>query len=244
MTLVNLHLIANRYNRGNFTHYTLCTYDVHWYFDALQQSPLQLDNELYVNIHTHTHTYANFVQTVTNYFPQRRVTENYRSLLIECVTRVLCWTDGKIMVMDRSSRRQFRLQEIWWLHSCLANATEMINSTYSMQLLLWIAHMAFNTLTRIYTINDHLIIPVLLKVREIMLVSACVTNLLIIATVCHATATEVKVNTRWSSVQWMRNNYNWSRSLYFFFPKANRVGKIAFTPSSTIIAKRNFMQVR
>ncbi|XP_012225813.2 uncharacterized protein [Linepithema humile] len=119
--------------------------------------------------------------------------------------------DGKIMVVNRSSR-QFRLQEVWWLHSCLANATEMINSVYALQLLLWISSMSFNTLTRIYTINESEAIP-LLMMREVLLVSACVTNLLIITIICHATATQ-----------------------------ANRVGKITFTPSSAILTKRNFMQ--
>ncbi|XP_029159817.1 uncharacterized protein LOC114931837 [Nylanderia fulva] len=119
--------------------------------------------------------------------------------------------DGKIMVVDRSSR-QFRLQEVWWLHSCLTNATEMINSVYAVQLLLWISCMSFNTLTRIYTINDGGAISLpLLTVREVMLVSACVTNLLIISIVCHATANQ-----------------------------ANRVGKIAFAPSSAVLAKRSF----
>lgn len=100
-------------------------------------------------------------------------------------------TDGKIMVVDRSSR-QFRLQEVWWLHSCLTNATEMINSVYAVQLLLWISSMSFNTLTRIYTINDGGAISLpLLTAREVMLVSGCVTNLLIISIVCHATANQV-----------------------------------------------------
>ncbi|KAL6422093.1 hypothetical protein ACFW04_010863 [Cataglyphis niger] len=121
--------------------------------------------------------------------------------------------DGKIMVVDRSSR-QFRLQEVWWLHSCLTNATEMINSVYAVQLLLWISSMSFNTLTRIYTINDGGAISLpLLIAREVMLVSACVTNLLIISIICHVTASQ-----------------------------ANRVGKIAFAPSSAVLAKRSFMQ--
>ncbi|CAL1677300.1 unnamed protein product [Lasius platythorax] len=121
--------------------------------------------------------------------------------------------DGKIMVVDRSSR-QFRLQEVWWLHSCLTNATEMINSVYAVQLLLWISSMSFNTLTRIYTINDGGAISLpLLIVREVMLVSACVTNLLIISIVCHATAYQ-----------------------------ANRVGRIAFAPSSAVLGKRSFLQ--
>ncbi|XP_011687183.1 PREDICTED: uncharacterized protein LOC105449597 [Wasmannia auropunctata] len=121
--------------------------------------------------------------------------------------------DGKIMVVDRSGK-QFRLQEVWWLHSCLTNATEMINSVYAMQLLLWISCMSFNTLTRIYTINSNGVnSQPLLMVREILLVSACVTNLLIITIICHVTATQ-----------------------------ANRVGKIAFTPSSAIIVKRTFTQ--
>ncbi|XP_025995388.2 uncharacterized protein LOC105194595 [Solenopsis invicta] len=127
--------------------------------------------------------------------------------------RLVAKNDGKIMVVDRSGK-QFRLQEVWWLHSCLTNATEMINSVYAMQLLLWISSMSFNTLTRIYTINDNgAISQPLLMVREILLVSACVTNLLIITIVCHVTADQ-----------------------------ANRVGKIAFTPSSAILIKRNFTQ--
>lgn len=96
------------------------------------------------------------------------------------------------MVVDRSSK-QFRLQEVWWLHSCLTNAMEMINSVYAMQLLLWISSMAFNTLTRIYTINDNgAISHPLLMVREILLVSGCVTHLLIITIICHATAAQVR----------------------------------------------------
>ncbi|XP_011871838.1 PREDICTED: uncharacterized protein LOC105564220 isoform X2 [Vollenhovia emeryi] len=94
--------------------------------------------------------------------------------------------DGKIMVVDRSGK-QFRLQEVWWLHSCLTNATEMINSVYALQLLLWISCMSFNTLTRIYTINDN----------------GAVSQPLLMA---------------------------------------NRVGKIAFTPSSAILSKRSFTQ--
>lgn len=95
------------------------------------------------------------------------------------------------MVVDRSGK-QFRLQEVWWLHSCLTDATELMNSVYALQLLLWISCMSFNTLTRIYTINDNSVVsqPLLLA-REILLVSGCVTNLLIITITCHATATQV-----------------------------------------------------
>ncbi|XP_011141938.2 uncharacterized protein LOC105184699 [Harpegnathos saltator] len=121
--------------------------------------------------------------------------------------------DGKIMVVDRSAR-QLRLQEVWWLHSCLANATELINSVYAVQLLLWIAGGAFNTLTRLYTMNEHNSLSIFLIAREIMMVSACATNLLLITTVCHSIAAQ-----------------------------ANRVGKIAFSPSSAIVAKRNLAQV-
>jgi len=96
------------------------------------------------------------------------------------------------MVVDRSGK-QFHLQEVWWLHSCLTNATEMINSVYAMQLLLWVSSMSFNTLTRIYTINDNgAISQPLLMAREILLVSACVTNLLIITIICHVTASQVR----------------------------------------------------
>ncbi|XP_032691579.1 uncharacterized protein LOC116854101 [Odontomachus brunneus] len=120
--------------------------------------------------------------------------------------------DGKIMVVDRSAR-QLRLQEVWWLHSCLVNATELINSVYALQLLLWIAGGSFNTLTRLYTMNEHHGLSTFLITREMMMVSACATNLLLITTVCHSISAQ-----------------------------ANRVGKITFSPSSAIVAKRSSAQ--
>lgn len=161
------------------------------------------------------------------------------------ITRNVAWfqTDGKLMVVDRSGK-QFRLQEVWWLHSCLTNATEMINSVYALQLLLWISSMSFNTLTRIYTINDNAVTHPLLMVREILLVSACVTNLLIITIICHVTANQVSLiySRAGSLVPCWRLTNLFLFSL--FFQKANRVGKVAFTPSSAILAKRNFTQVK
>lgn len=151
-----------------------CNYDI-------IQLPYCLIN---CNIIIFNKSYANSVLSA-----RIKVSSTFPNNYLVAIMRVQ--TDGKIMVVDRSSR-QFRLQEVWWLHSCLTNATEMINSVYAVQLLLWISSMSFNTLTRIYTINDGGAISLpLLIVREVMLVSACVTNLLIISIVCHATAYQV-----------------------------------------------------
>lgn len=110
--------------------------------------------------------------------------------IIDTLVRYLRFaqTDGKIMVADRTGR-QLRLQEVWWLHSCLADATEMINSVYAVQLLLWVACMSFNLLSRIYTVGA--VALSLLVARELLLVSACTVNLLIITVFCDKTATEV-----------------------------------------------------
>ncbi|KAL2722046.1 hypothetical protein V1477_020866 [Vespula maculifrons] len=120
--------------------------------------------------------------------------------------------DGKIMVLERS-RVNFRLEEIWWLHCCLSNATQIINSVYAAPLFFWIISMSFNTLSRLYTINGGDELPTLLLVRESLLISACVGNLFLIIAICHATASQ-----------------------------ANDVGKIAFSPLSSVIGKRNFTQ--
>ncbi|XP_047347750.1 uncharacterized protein LOC124948336 isoform X1 [Vespa velutina] len=120
--------------------------------------------------------------------------------------------DGKIMVLERA-RMNFRLEEIWWLHCCLSNATQIINSVYAAPLFFWIISMSFNTLSRLYTINGRDELPTLLLVRESLLISACVGNLFLIIAICHATASQ-----------------------------ANDVGKIAFSPLSSVIGKRNFTQ--
>ncbi|XP_046820770.1 uncharacterized protein LOC124425046 isoform X1 [Vespa crabro] len=120
--------------------------------------------------------------------------------------------DGKIMVLERA-RMNFRLEEIWWLHCCLSNATQIINSVYAAPLFFWIISMSFNTLSRLYTINGRDELSTLLLVRESLLISACVGNLFLIIAICHATASQ-----------------------------ANDVGKIAFSPLSSVIGKRNFTQ--
>ncbi|XP_015172638.1 PREDICTED: uncharacterized protein LOC107064458 [Polistes dominula] len=120
--------------------------------------------------------------------------------------------DGKIMVVDQA-RMNFRLEEIWWLHCCLSNATQIVNSVYAASLFFWIISMSFNTLSRLYTINGHDELPTLLLVRESLLISACIGNLFLIIAICHVTASQ-----------------------------ANDVGKIAFSPLSSVIGKRNFTQ--
>ncbi|KAG7213618.1 hypothetical protein KM043_002869 [Ampulex compressa] len=135
--------------------------------------------------------------------------ERFRYL---CETLLLPQASGKIMVVDRA-HRHFGLQEVWWLHCCLANAMETMNSVYTMQLLFWIASMSFNTLSRIYTIVENGKVSTLLKVRETLLATSCAVNLLLITAICHMTASQ-----------------------------ANRVGKIIFSPLSAVIGKRNFAQ--
>lgn len=94
------------------------------------------------------------------------------------------------MVLERA-RMNFRLEEIWWLHCCLSNATQIVNSVYAAQLFFWIISMSFNTLSRLYTINERDELSTLLLVRESLLISACVGNLLLIIAICHATASQV-----------------------------------------------------
>ncbi|XP_066601369.1 uncharacterized protein [Prorops nasuta] len=119
---------------------------------------------------------------------------------------------ARVVILGRIGK-QLRLQEVWWLHSTLANAMETVNSVYGTQLLFWIATTSFNTLSRIYTINETLNVPTILKAREALLVSACVANLLIIAIICHVTAT-----------------------------KANEVAKVAFSPLSHVVGRRSFVE--
>ncbi|XP_050479300.1 uncharacterized protein LOC126868123 [Bombus huntii] len=90
---------------------------------------------------------------------------------------------------DRSIE-QFDLRQIWWLHCSLANATEMLNSVYAIQLLLWIMAMSFNLLSRIYSLKVHKL-SVYWKIRELMLVTDCAWKLILIITMCHMTANPV-----------------------------------------------------
>ena len=90
--------------------------------------------------------------------------------------------------------RELQMQDVWWLDCSLGNAADTVNEVYSTQLLLWIATMWINALSRIYAMNETLAgtDQVLLKLREGMLVTACIGNLMIITGVCHFTAFEVR----------------------------------------------------
>lgn len=145
------------------------------------------------------------------------------------------------MVLERA-RMNFRLEEIWWLHCCLSNATQIVNSVYAAQLFFWIISMSFNTLSRLYTINERDELSTLLLVRESLLISACVGNLFLIVAICHATASQVSsVKLEKGCSIWISIKIMLHRIWYF---KANEVGKIAFSPLSSVIGKRNFTQVR
>ncbi|CAK9830319.1 hypothetical protein ANTRET_LOCUS7508 [Anthophora retusa] len=119
--------------------------------------------------------------------------------------------EDKLIVSDRSNEH-FTLQQIWWLHCSLVNATETINSVYAVQLLLWVLTMSINVLSRIYTLNVHKLSDYG-KIRELMMVISCIWNLLLITNICHTTAYQ-----------------------------ANRVGELLFSPSSSASMKRVFLQ--
>ncbi|XP_031773057.1 pyroglutamylated RF-amide peptide receptor-like [Apis florea] len=117
----------------------------------------------------------------------------------------------KIIEAHRSIRHS-TLQHIWWLHCSLANATEIINSVYAIQLLFWISTMSFNLMSRIYSLKVFKLSDYG-KIRESMLVTDCAWNLVLITTVCHMTAHQ-----------------------------ANRVGKLIFSPHSFFSLKRVYLQ--
>ncbi|XP_078037009.1 uncharacterized protein LOC144470075 [Augochlora pura] len=107
---------------------------------------------------------------------------------------------------DRLSTR-FTLQQIWRLHCCLVNATEMLNSVYAVQLLLWISFLSFNSMSRIYTMNVFKLSEDAV-IRDSLMVFVCGWHLFLITAVCHTTARQ-----------------------------ANRVGEIIFSPSSSVSTK-------
>lgn len=98
----------------------------------------------------------------------------------------------KIIEAHRSIRHSM-LQQIWWLHCSLANATEIINSVYAIQLLFWISTMSFNLMSRIYSLKVFKLSDYG-KIRESMLVTDCAWNLVLITTVCHMTAHQVDLS--------------------------------------------------
>lgn len=98
----------------------------------------------------------------------------------------------KIIEAHRSIRHS-TLQQIWWLHCSLANATEIINSVYAIQLLFWISTMSFNLMSRIYSLKVFKLSDYG-KIRESMLVTDCAWNLVLIATMCHMTAHQVDLS--------------------------------------------------
>ncbi|XP_031842249.1 uncharacterized protein LOC116431251 [Nomia melanderi] len=137
------------------------------------------------------------------------------SFLIEERFRQLCniltFPAGKLFTSNRLTV-PFTLQQIWWLHCSLANATEMFNSVYAVQLLLWISSLSVNAMSRLYVM--YVLKPsLLLIIRDMIVVMSCAWSLLLITAVCH----------------------NTSR-------KANRIGEIIFSTSSSASMKRVFLQ--
>ncbi|XP_076238913.1 uncharacterized protein LOC143182055 [Calliopsis andreniformis] len=136
------------------------------------------------------------------------VGERFRQL---CKILTHSMAKGKLIVSVPSSSH-FTLQQIWWLHCCLVKASELFNSVYAVQLLLWISTMSLNAMSRIYTLNVYHLSS-LGNARESMLAIFCGWNLILITTSCHMTAYQ-----------------------------ANHVGEIIFTPCSSISMKRVFLQ--
>ncbi|XP_076672286.1 uncharacterized protein LOC143371217 [Andrena cerasifolii] len=134
--------------------------------------------------------------------------ERFRQL---CVILTRTTAEGKLIVADRLNGH-FTLQQIWCLHCSLVNATEMFNSVYAVQLLLWISSMSLNAMSRIYALNVYHVSG-FLRARETMMAIFCSWNIVLITIVCHATASQ-----------------------------ANRVGEIIFAPSSSASMKRVFLQ--
>ncbi|KOC69083.1 hypothetical protein WH47_09640 [Habropoda laboriosa] len=136
--------------------------------------------------------------------------------LIQERFRHLCYMltfpkEDKLTISARSNGH-YTLQQIWWLHCSLVNATEMINSVYAIQLLFWVLTMSINVLSRMYSLNVHKLSDYG-NIRETMLVIACIWNLLLITNICHTTAYQ-----------------------------ANRVGELLFTPYSSASMKQVFIQ--
>ncbi|XP_058790935.1 uncharacterized protein LOC131664085 [Phymastichus coffea] len=125
---------------------------------------------------------------------------------------VLLQAEGEGKQMQR---REMRLQEVWWLHYTLSNAADMVNSIYSVQLLFWLATMWLNALSRIYAISESLAATArfLPRIRQSLLVTAYVVNLLIITTACHCTAHQ-----------------------------ANTIGKATFKPETATSKKRHSLE--
>lgn len=145
----------------------------------------------------------------------------------------------KIIEAHRSIRHS-TLQQIWWLHCSLANATEIINSVYAIQLLFWISSMSFNLMSRIYSLKVFKLSDYG-KIRESMLVTDCAWNLVLITTVCHMTAHQVDLSLNQTEISPIsRRTYG---DITLLFVQANRVGELIFSPYSSVSLKRVHLQV-
>ena len=88
--------------------------------------------------------------------------------------------------------KHFYLRDAWCLHGCLVAAAEEFNSLYSAQLLLWIAGLTFNIISRIYVFCQPGAFHHFAQILREGGVAIFMTFLLtILAGVCHMTATEV-----------------------------------------------------
>ncbi|XP_033329742.1 uncharacterized protein LOC117222243 [Megalopta genalis] len=131
------------------------------------------------------------------------IAERFRQLC-----NILTFSAGEKIILDlHRLDTRFTLQQIWQLHCYLVNATEMLNSVYAVQLLLWISTLSFNSMSRIYTMNVFQLTKDAL-IRDSTIVFVCGWHLFLITAICHATARQ-----------------------------ANRVGEIIFSPSSSVSTK-------
>ncbi|XP_076173915.1 uncharacterized protein LOC143149925 [Ptiloglossa arizonensis] len=138
------------------------------------------------------------------------------AFLIRARFRLLCdmltFSTGELTFEIYTVGDHSTLQQVRWLHSSLVNATETLNSAYSVQLSLWILSFTINAMSRIYTLNEYNASSYR-RLRESMLAIVCSWNLVLITVVCHSLARQ-----------------------------ANRVGEIIFAPSSSASTRRVFLQ--
>ena len=130
-------------------------------------------------------TYWEFVINIYNHYFNTKVENKNLSLLYfnNCL-----FIDLNIKLLYN---KHYEIEDFWWLHCTLSDATDIINSIYSYPLLLWISNLWLNTLSRIYAINRSHDYSLNINLREGLLLTSCVINLLIITISCHSTAFEV-----------------------------------------------------
>ncbi|RLZ02229.1 Gustatory receptor 10 [Cephus cinctus] len=103
------------------------------------------------------------------------------------LNELLLTNDVRVNVHVRSDRG-LRLQDAWWLHNCLMDAAEILNSTYSMQLLFWITTITVNITSRIYIISEAWSDEYISKFQDKFFTVYDIITLVTLTTICHVTA--------------------------------------------------------